>query len=177
MTPAMVLIMGIDSQIRGSESLLVHGFADEVAHLMTTLICLAAARAVGIPIHWFAGLVGAVVIDVDHIPMLLNLVEPVEGSSRAGSHSLGPVVLIMFLGLIIRPWRSAFWSLGFGMLTHLFRDTATGFVPLAWPLSDDPVHLRYAVYLLVLVTLTTVTSGIATLSAHSAGKQSESFHG
>lgn len=157
----MVLIMGIDSQIRGNESLLIHGLADEVAHLMTTLICLAAVRAVGIPVHWFAGLVGAVVLDLDHIPLLLNLIDPVMGSSRPATHSLGPVAPILLLGLIIPPWRLALWSLGFGMLTHLFRDAATGFAPLAWPLSDQPTHLRYSAYLLVLVALATVTTTVA----------------
>jgi hypothetical protein len=163
MTPAMVLIMGIDSQIRGSESLLIHGLADAVAHLMTTLICLAALRTVGIPVHWFAGLVGAVVLDLDHLPLLLHLVEPVAGSSRPGTHSLAAVAPILFIGLIVSPWRFVLWSLGLGILTHLVRDAATGFVPLGWPLSNQPVHLRYSIYLLLLVTLATVTTVVAVI--------------
>ena len=171
MTPAMVLIMGIDSHIRGDESLLIHGLADEVAHLMTTLICLAAVRAIGIPVHWLAGVVGAVVLDLDHIPMLLDLVDPVQGSSRPESHSLAPVVAVLVLGVIIRPWRLALLTLAFAMSTHLLRDAATGFAPVWWPLYDAPVHLRYSAYLLVLVTLATVTTGIATFGARQRPEQ------
>ena len=158
MALALILIIGIDAQVRGDESLLVHGLADEVAHLLTAIICLAAVRAMGVPVHWLPGIIGGVIIDLDHIPLLLDLVSPVPGSSRPESHSLASVAVVLAVGLVVPQWRAATWSMGYGMVTHLFRDTATGSTPLWWPAVATPVHLRYSLYLLVLVVLAAIAA-------------------
>ncbi len=67
---AIVGIVAIDLWIRGSETLLIHGIADEIAHLLTAVVCVEAFRVLGTPIRWPAALIGAVVLDLDHIPLI-----------------------------------------------------------------------------------------------------------
>lgn len=147
---AIVGIVAIDLWIRGSETLLIHGIADEIAHLLTAVVCVEAFRVLGTPIRWPAALTGAVVLDLDHIPLIYGWAEPLAGSTRPETHALWPVMLVMVGGLAYRDERWIWWSIAIGMSTHLFRDTATGTVVLLWPFEDIPVHIPYIVYLLVM---------------------------
>ncbi len=85
---AIVGIDAIDLWIRGSETLLIHGIADEIAHLLTAVVCVEAFRVLGTPIRWPAALIGAVVLDLDHTPLIYGWAEPLAGSTRPGTHAL-----------------------------------------------------------------------------------------
>ena len=165
MAPAMVVIMGIDLRIRGQERLLIHGTADEIAHVLTAVVMLSALYALGRNVSWVAGLLGAIAIDVDHLLIPEGRIDAIANTSRSALHTLGPALAVLAIGTVIWPMRAWFWSFGFGMLTHLFRDSATSELPLAWPLGDDSFHLRYSLYLTIMVACTIVTAGVVALGA------------
>lgn len=149
-----VLTQGIDPHLRGWVELLLRGMADEIAHLLTALVIVAAIRVAGIPVNWIAAAIGAVVIDLEYLLLLQNITEALAGSQRGFAHTLGPALGMILLGLIVAPARTGLISLGIGMLTHLLRDSATASAPLLWPLRDRAFHLHYAAYLTILVACT-----------------------
>jgi membrane-bound metal-dependent hydrolase YbcI (DUF457 family) len=135
---------------RGRSRLLT-GIVDELAHLGTGLVVLAAWPR---PTPEFvAGLVGgSVLVDVDHLPELWGSAWLRPRGSRPIPHSLpGPLVLL---------WRSrgsngAMVGAAVGLSAHLLRDLATGNtgVPLLWPLSRRPFSIRYGAYAAALAVL------------------------
>jgi hypothetical protein len=165
MAPAMVLIMGIDLRLRGSEDILTHGIVDETAHLLTALVIFSAIRALGFPVNWPMALFGAIVADVDYLLIREGLMDHVGDTSRGLLHTLGPALGVIAIGLAVPPLRVVLLSLGVGMLTHVLRDSATASTSLLWPLSDHAFHLRYSVYLAVLIGFTLITTGIVALGA------------
>jgi hypothetical protein len=163
MAPALAAMVAIDLRIRGSEGLLLHGIADATAHLLTALIIFAAIRALGFRVSWVMAAMGAVVADFDYLLIRLDLVESLGDSSRGLLHTPGPALGLILLGLIF-PWGRTFViSLGIGMLTHIFRDSATAATAAMWPLSDDIFHLRYSLYLILLAMCTTIVTGAVAL--------------
>ena len=122
----------------------VVGLLDEPAHLLTAWLGLAAAGARRIQ-PW--ALVGAVAIDVDHVPLYLwgGLVAGPGG--RPVVHSLVTVVALAAGGLAVPRWRTVATGLAAGVLLHLTRDVATGpGIPALWPLDGRSVLLPYEVY-------------------------------
>ncbi len=163
MAPAMVTIMGIDLRIRDQQRLLIHGIADEIAHVLTAVVVLAAIHALGFRISWIAGGIGGMLPDIDHILLWTGLADPVTDIDRGFMHTLGPTLAVLLLGVAVPPLRLFLVSLGLGMLTHVIRDSATSELPLFWPVSDEIVHLRYSLYLTFMVLCTIVAAGIVAL--------------
>ena len=183
MAPALAIIMGIDLRIRGAEELLIHGVADEVAHLLTALLMLSAIRAIGFRVSWVAVAIGAVAPDTEYLLSRLDVIDSLEAVApdiayllsrldmlatigdgfRGVMHTLVPGAGILLLGLIMPPLRVFLVSLGLALLTHAVRDAATSSVPALWPLSVEYVHLRYAFFLAMLAACATVTSGVVAL--------------
>lgn len=166
MAPAMAVIMGVDLRIRGSERILIHGIADEVAHVLTALVVFAAIRALGFPVNWVMAAFGAVVCDADYLLMWDHLMPQVGDSSRGVLHTVGPALALVLLGLVFPPGRVFFVSLGIGMLTHIMRDSATAATAPIWPISMHVYHLRYSLYLAVLAMFTAVATGVVALNYH-----------
>jgi hypothetical protein len=108
---------------------LVIGLVDEPAHVATAVVL----RSRPSPAY----LVGAVLPDLDHIPLLWK--RPTPGDPRPNTHSL-PVVGI---GALVSR------DLAAGMLAHLVRDLALGpGVPL---LGGRHVNLPYGAYALLIL--------------------------
>jgi hypothetical protein len=163
MAPAMAIIMGIDLRIRGAEEILVHGIADEIAHVLTALIMLSALRAVGFRVSWIAVAIGAVAPDVEYLLYRRDMLETIGDGSRGLLHTAVPGLALVLVGLILPPLRPFLVSLGLALLTHVIRDAATSAVPAMWPLTDAYYHLRYSVFLAILAVCATVTTGLAVL--------------
>jgi inner membrane protein len=138
----------------------VLGALDEPAHLLTAWLVLAAfsARTTALRLlPWV--LAGAVLLDLDHVPLVLGLDVTATPSGRPVTHSLSTVAVLLVAALAVRRWRVALAGLAAGAATQLLRDLATGpGVPLFWPVLSVDVRLPYLMYLLVLLTL----AGVAT---------------
>ena len=134
----------------------VVGALDEPAHLLTAWLVLAACSARTTALRllpWV--LAGAVLLDLDHVPLFLGLDVTATQSGRPVTHSLTTVAVLLAASAAVHPWRTALAGLAVGAGTHLLRDLCTGpGVPLSWPALSVDVRLPYLAYQLVLVGLT-----------------------
>jgi inner membrane protein len=140
----------------------VVGLLDWPAHLLTAWLFLAALGfRLSTRVQAWA-LVGAIAIDLDHVPLYLHwhLIPAPDG--RPVTHSLATVVVLLAVAAV--PWlRAPAAGLALGLLLHLSRDLVTGpGVTLGWPVSELGVRLPYALYVAALV----VTTAVAVLVAH-----------
>jgi inner membrane protein len=143
---------------------------DEPAHLLTAWLVLAAAtaRTARLPLlPWV--LTGAVLLDLDHVPLYLGADIAVSPGGRPVSHSLLTVALLLVAAGAVRRWRVPLAGLALGVATQLLRDLATGpGVPLLWPVLAQDVLLPYPPYGVVLVAL--AAAGVARrVSGRAAG--------
>lgn len=133
--------------------LVLHGTYDEVGHLLTALIVAIGIRGRRPLTRVWAILLGGIILDLGHVTDILGLTEPIAGSSRNGSHSLLVVALIAMVALL-DPRRAPVWlGLAVGALTHLWRDLGTGYVALAWPVSDQVWGDSFELYVGLLVAI------------------------
>ena len=143
---------------------------DEPAHLLTAWLVLAAAttRTSAMPVlPWV--LAGAVLIDLDHVPLYLGLDVSVAPGGRPVSHSLLTVALLLAGAAALRRWRVPLAGLALAAAAHLLRDLATGpGVPLLWPVLPVDLRLPYAAYAAVLTVLA-VGATARRLSGRAAG--------
>lgn len=152
---ALTVVVGVDVLIVLLDpSYPAIGVFDESAHAATAVLVLAnlAPRSRG----WVAGFaVGAVGIDLDHLPQLLGSDVITEGTGRPYPHSLLTLgVLVGVAGAGAR-LRDVALGAALGVATHLARDLATGGagVALFWPLSEQALYLPYPLYLVLIVAL------------------------
>jgi membrane-bound metal-dependent hydrolase YbcI (DUF457 family) len=127
---------------------------DESAHVLTGLLLLKAAGiAGGLPaLPVLPVLAGAVLIDLDHVPMELGLNTITRGTNRPYSHSLLTVGCVLAVAVVAGAGaRRVALAVAFGIGTHLLRDLATGGVPLVWPWLARRESIGYGVYLGVLL--------------------------
>jgi inner membrane protein len=147
---ALALIYGLDAVAQSRPwPLLVVGLLDEPAHLATAWIILTAllpARTSAIR-PW--ALVGAVSIDLDHVPLYLWGALADADGGRPVTHSLVTVVVVAMAGAALpNRLRIPLVGLAVGVLMHLVRDVATGpGVPALWPIDPSVLLLPYADYL------------------------------
>ncbi len=137
----------------------VVGVLDEPAHLLTAWLVLAAvpALAVRVPLRWV--LVGAVAIDLDHLPLYAFGGPVAEPDGRPVTHSALTVLLILAAARVRPRHRHLLLGLATGLVLHLVRDVAGGpGIPLLWPLADAGVRVPYGVLAAVLLFATTVAT-------------------
>jgi hypothetical protein len=174
------LILLVDV-VRGHvTSYLWYGVLDEVCHLATAVVCLDAARwrwretspqflgRRSRSVACFAGpgpakfllgaLSGAVLIDIDHVPLdLLSSDILTAGTPRPYTHSLATMLVLIAVAGLLRRRRgaTAVAGLAVGVGLHLLRDVATGPVALWWPVSADGLQVGYGWYAagMALVTI------------------------
>jgi len=124
---------------------------DESAHAATALILLKAARLDGISLA-LAAVAGAVLIDIDHVPMEVGVSVITRGTNRPYSHSLLTIgAVLIAAGISGSRSRRLLLVVAFGIATHLLRDMATGGVPLFWPLLAARTTIDYRAYLVVVL--------------------------
>lgn len=138
-----------------SPALTIAALLDESAHLATALVLLTAWRPhPARPFVW-GTVLGAVAIDVDHLPLLFGSDVLSAGTGRPYSHSL----LTIIVTLVVARWlpeqqRPLARGLAFGFAAHLIRDMAIPFgvgVPLFWPASARGIDSPYQVYAALLL--------------------------
>jgi len=119
------------------EGLVIHGILDEAGHLMTAFMLALGLRAMRLPVPVWSVLAGGVVLDIGHIFSLLDVIEPITGSTRSGTHSMFVVTMLAMVGFLDRRHANIWLGITIGALSHLWRDMGTGFVPLAWPFVSE----------------------------------------
>jgi inner membrane protein len=134
----------------------VIGLLDEPAHLLTAGLALSAATE-GRRQVWAWVLLGAVAIDVDHIPLYLWGAPVAVDGGRPVTHSLATALVLVAIAVAMPRVRTAAGALSAGVMLHLLRDAATGpGVPLFWPVLPDSAFLPYRTYLVTLLVLAAV---------------------
>ncbi|MBA3261250.1 MAG: metal-dependent hydrolase [Thermoleophilaceae bacterium] len=120
------------------------GLFDHPAHLATAglLVLNAPPR----PRRWtIAFLVGALLPDLDHLPLALRPEHPSPDDPRPVSHCLLAVAPVAALAGVTQSER--LHGLAGGMAAHFLRDLGVGTgVPLLWPASARSLRVPYAVY-------------------------------
>lgn len=143
-------------------SLAIHGVYDEIGHSLTALMIGLGLWSIRLPIPVWSVLLGGVVLDTGHILNWIDLAEPIAGSSRNGSHSVFIVILLAMIGFLDRRHANAWLGITLGAITHLWRDMGTGFVPLAWPITEQVWGTSFTRYMvgLIGVSLAMIGSGM-----------------
>jgi inner membrane protein len=159
-TAGLCLILLVDGAQRAKTwPVPVMGLLDESAHLITAALVLGSVPRAVVRSVWPWVLIGAVAIDVDHLPLYLGAREFAVDGGRPPSHSLG-VVLLLLAGAARPALRKPLLGLAGGGILHIVRDMATGpGVPLLWPLLPENFLLPYPVYVALMI-LSTVGSTI-----------------
>lgn len=151
------------------DELTIHGLFDVTGHILTALILALTIRALGLPIPMLAVLFGGVAPDVGHIMIILDISNPIAGSSRNGTHSLVVVVILAAIGIVDRQHASVWSGIALGALSHLWRDMGTGTVPLAWPISNEVWSMPFARYLVDLLGMglaVSISSSLRRVTGH-----------
>jgi inner membrane protein len=136
----------------------VAGLLDEPAHVLTAWLALAAVGSLGrASMPWV--LVGAVAIDVDHVPLYVWHALVTSSGGRPVTHSLTTITGLLLIAAALPRYRTAAAGLAAGVLLHLTRDVATGpGIPALWPLWGHSVVFPYAVYVGFLAATATVAT-------------------
>jgi inner membrane protein len=144
-------VLGVDAvSARLPFNVLVTGSLDELCHLATAGLVLAAAMS-GPTIRrhrtlLLTALTASVAIDVDHIPMFIGLAEMPSGG-RPYTHSLTTIAVLLPLGWVLPTWGPLMKGAALGVGLHFLRDIATGpGLPLLWPASTASTGIPYADY-------------------------------
>jgi inner membrane protein len=139
----------------------VTGLLDEPAHVLTAALLLAAFLPVSASavVPWV--LAGAVLIDLDHIPLYLWGALASDQYGRPVSHSAATVVLLACAGAFSRGGlRRALLGLSLGVAMHLVRDLGTDpGVPLWWPIGQHSVLVPYPIYFCTMVVVAGIAAG------------------
>lgn len=120
------------------------GLFDHPAHLATAgLIALDSPPR---PSRWTkAFMVGALLPDVDHIPLALRRSHPAPDDGRPFSHCLLTIAPVAAVASFTQSER--LHGLAAGMAAHYLRDLGVGSgVPLLWPASKRSFGVPYGVY-------------------------------
>lgn len=160
---AVLVIVLIDRWLAAAErTLLQTGLVDECAHLLTAAL-LASAIPARLPVGFIAGMIaGTVVIDVDHLPLILGSDLLTRETNRPLTHCLLSIVIALaFAGIGPTRWRWLGAGVAAGFAAHFWRDlaTSTAGVPLLWPwlttgfLTPYPVYLGSLIICVVMVTV------------------------
>ena len=95
---------------------------------------------------------GAVGIDVDHLPGELGWDIITRGTGRPVTHSLATGAALFLLSRALpTPARAVLAGAASGVVAHLARDLGTGGLPLLWPASERRVRVPYGAYLTTLL--------------------------
>jgi beta-glucanase (GH16 family) len=155
---ALVLLVADQLLPHAGDGWLGEGPVDELAHLLTGALVLAALRGVVDRRFAIGLLVASVLIDIDHVPGLLGRDWITRGTDRPYTHSLLMIAVIGLAAAVCRGRRSLLLGALLGVGAHLARDlseSASG-VPLAWPLSLRSFTLPHWTYLLAMIAVLAV---------------------
>ena len=144
---ALTVVLVLDAVVDKDWPLPLVGAFDEIGHLATAWVLLVALlpdtyRSL---VPW--ALLGAVLIDVDHIPLYLWDVAATHPEGRPITHSLTFVLVLLALSRLHGRLRTPLSGLALGVVLHLVRDVVTGpGAPLFWPITGTTVLAPYSLY-------------------------------
>jgi len=145
---ALTVVLVLDAVVVKDWPLPVLGFFDEIGHLATAWVLLVAVLPNGRRslVPW--ALLGAVLIDVDHIPLYVWGVGTADDpQGRPITHSLSVVLVLLALSRLSGRLRTPLSGLALGVVLHLVRDVVTGpGAPLFWPITGTSVLAPYSLY-------------------------------
>jgi hypothetical protein len=119
---ALLLLVADQMLLHVGEGWLREGPLDELAHLLTGALVLAALRGV-VDRRFAAGLlVMSVLIDIDHVPGLLGVDWITHGTDRPYTHSLLTMAIVGLAAIGWRGRRSLLLGALLGLGAHLARD-------------------------------------------------------
>jgi membrane-bound metal-dependent hydrolase YbcI (DUF457 family) len=123
---------------------LLIGVFDHPAHVATA--ALVALNAPARPARWTAAfMVGSLLPDLDHVPLVLRERHPTADDPRPVSHCLLAVAPVAALAGLTQSER--LHGAASGMVAHYVRDLGVGSgVPLLWPVTNRSLRVPYAVY-------------------------------
>ena len=156
---AMLFIFGIDGLMRfTSPPLIVAAALDETAHLTTATILLKALPLPSNQTYQVSALLTSVLIDLDHIPLLLGSSVLTEGTSRPYGHTLLCVVAALCFTLGKSPRRrNAALGAASGLLLHFVRDVVKGNgLAFFWPITRASIRAPYPTYAIAIATAAAV---------------------
>jgi inner membrane protein len=135
------------------------GLLDEAGHLLTAIVLLAAATSPRIRRITPWALLGAVAIDLDHIPLYTFAPHFVVGG-RPPTHSLITVLALLVAALVLKVVRIPLLGIAIGVCLHFVRDVATGpGLPLFWPFSRITVTAPYGMYVSLVAVAAALSIG------------------
>jgi inner membrane protein len=161
---AVAAIVLLDIAMASRQPVAVKGALDEPAHLLTAWLLLAAVPAYRTRGVWPWALIGAIAIDMDHIPLYAWGVLA-SSSGRPVTHSVLTVMVLAAAALLTRQTPALrlcrpLLGLAVGVLLHFVRDLASGGgVPLLWPLLSEGARLPWAVYVGAMVLVALIATG------------------
>ena len=130
---------------------LLIGLFDHPAHVATAgLVVLNAQRR---PRRWTTALlIGSLLPDLDHVPLVLREQHPTADDPRPVSHCLLAVAPLAAVAAVTQSER--LHGAACGMVAHYARDLGVGSgVPLLWPATSRSVRVPYGVYVAGCVAL------------------------
>jgi inner membrane protein len=165
---AIVFIAADSAYQHAGDGLFPGGALDEVAHLTTAILLLAAGPR-GVRNRFLgSALVASVAIDADHIPQYLGYRFFTHGVPRPYSHSLPTIVIVLVGAVVWRRRRDLLFGVAFGLCLHFFRDLAEGNgsgVALLWPFSRHAFSYSHAVYLAIMLSVICIDAAKTGLKA------------
>jgi inner membrane protein len=145
---ALAVVLAFDAVVDKNWPLPVLGLFDEIGHLATAWVLLVALLPNGCRplVPW--ALLGAVLIDVDHIPLYVWGVGTANDSQgRPITHSLTIVLVLLALSRLHGRLRTPLSGLALGVVLHLTRDVVTGpGAPVFLPITGKSALAPYSLY-------------------------------
>jgi inner membrane protein len=152
---ALVFLLSDAAYQHAGDGLLPAGALDEMAHLTTAILILAAGPRVLRSRFLGPALIASVAIDADHIPQYLGYRFFTEGVPRPYTHSLLTIGIVLLGAALWRRRRGLLLGIALGLCLHFFRDLAEGNgsgVALVWPVSGHAFSFSHMVYLAIMVS-------------------------
>jgi inner membrane protein len=153
---ALVFVVSDTAYQHAGDGLFPAGALDEVAHLTTAILIVAAGPRVIRSRFLGPALIASVAIDADHVPQYLGYRFFTHGVPRPYTHSLLTIAIVLFGAVVWRRRRDLLLGLALGLCLHFFRDLAEGNgsgMALLWPFSAHAFSYSHTVYLAIMVSV------------------------
>ncbi len=151
---AILTILFIDKAFDWSRhGLLSAAIADATAHLLTALLLLVAIPRRMPPYFIIGALSAALLIDLDHLPLVLGSDLLTRQTGRPVTHAIWTIALPFILAVATHNrLRFVLFGVSFGLIAHFARDLAStsAGVPLLWPIITHSFTIPFGAYVALM---------------------------
>lgn len=152
---AILTILFIDKAFDWSRhGLLSAAIADATAHLLTALLLLVAIPRRMPPYFIIGALSAALLIDLDHLPLVLGFDLLTRQTGRPVTHAIWTIALTFILAVATRNRvRFVLFGVSYGLIAHFARDLAStsAGVPLLWPVITHGFTIPFGAHVALLL--------------------------